>query len=558
MSNKNADGLIRSILEENEIDVTDIKHRSFPGEQWFIVSVESASLPVAQSLAGSIESGLEGANVSTTDDSFVIAFRAAEADSSTAGLARGPLFDPRVDQLIQLLEARSRTSDALPSLRYVEDPRASLASAVASRHHIIYGRRGVGKTALLLEAKRWAEARGHAAAWVNAHVLRDLHAAHAALTIVDHAIAAVLQNAGTSTAAHFEKLRTLRDQVGRLRAKKADPEAAGQLIPELNQAFRSALREDTVRLYVFIDDFYLMPLEVQPYALDVVSACLRDSNGWIKVASIERLSRSFEPSTRIGLEVPHDATRVDLDVTLEEPAAAQTFLETVLDNYLSAVGIETRTRIAKKEALGRLVLASGGVPRDYLNLIAGSITVAREARSKAREIGKEDVAVAAGRASRGKKRDLEQDVDVARSGSLLTGLESLTAFVKDAGYTYFRFSLEEKTSPGYEVLAQLVDMRFAHLIQSGLSDKYISGVKYEVYVLDLSEYSDIRLKRGLHVLDLADGLWSWRLTGKAGTHRILSGTQLRDALRSAPVVEAALLGSLGTSGGQLPFKDLSE
>lgn len=540
MSVNAEDQLVKKVLSDNGVTVDEIQRRSFPGESWLIVYVDSSSLPLAQSIAGSVEAQLNQASDEDAE-SVVVAFRSTTKpdDANAPKSDRGRLFDRSVDQLIQLLEARSRTSDALPSLRYVEDPRASLAAACASRHHIIYGRRGVGKTALLLEAKRWAEAQGYAAAWVNAHTLRDLSPQDASLSVIDQILAAVLQNAGTSTGGPYEALRTQRDDLRKRRNARAAN--LGDIIPELNTALRAVLREDLIRLYVFLDDFYLFPLRGQPSLLDHIAAVLRDCNGWIKVASIERLSRPFEPSTRMGLEIPHDATRIDLDVTLEEPAAAQAFLERVLSNYLVAVGISSKARIAKREALGRLVLASGGVPRDYLNLIAASIVVARQARTLPREIGKEDVAVAAGSASRSKKRDLEQDVDIARSHTLLGGLETLTGIVKGAGYTFFRVSLEAKTTAGYEVLSQLADLRFAHLVQAGLSDKHAPGVKYEAYVLDLSEYSDVRLKRGLHVLDLIDGKWTWRLTGHARKHETLSGTQLRDQLRSAPEIEADML-----------------
>jgi hypothetical protein len=264
---------------------------------------------------------------------------------------------------------------------------------------------------------------------------------------------------------------------------------------------------------------------------------LRDCDGWLKVASIERLTRPFEPSSKVGLEVPHDASIIDLDVTLEDPESAQNFLESVLSNYTTTAGISKPASITKPQALGRLVLASGGVPRDYLNLFATSIVVARTARELAREVGKEDVAVAAGRAARGKKRDLELDVASANARELLTALEQVAKYVKGRGHTYFLINVAQKMLHNYELLGQLVDLRFAHLVQAALSDQHRPGIRYEAYVLDLSEFTDIRLKRGLNVLDLEAGKWTWRLTGKARTMERLTSTQLRDRLRQAPVVD---------------------
>ncbi|WP_436785940.1 ATP-binding protein [Yinghuangia sp. YIM S10712] len=542
MSTETYEQLISQALAQAEISIVRVDERNFPGEKWFIVLVEESELATAQSLAGLIEHQLNAA-FGSDNQSLVVTFRPhrAEAQEVQARTRSGALSEARVDQLIQLLEARSRTSDALPSLKYMEDPRASLAAIGASRHHLVYGRRGVGKTALLLEAKRLAERDGFVAAWINAQTLRRLDTHAAFLAIAEVALNSLIHHAGSSQGEPFVRLRELNQRVTALRAKGAVSDAElGETIVSINQALRAVLREGLVRLYLYIDDFYLYSIDAQPYLLDCVTGMLRDCDGWLKVASIERLTRPFEPSSRMGIEVPHDASKIDLDVTLEDPGATQTFLESVLANYTSTVGIKKPSSIARNAALGRLVLASGGVPRDYLNLFASSILAARS-RPNAREIGKEDVADAAGKAARGKKRDLEQDVSSDNADALLAALEELSINVRNEKYTYFRVDVSQKSHSFYELLAQLVDLRFAHLIQATLSDQHRPGVKYEVYLLDLSEYSDVRLKRGLSILDLEDGKWTHRQSGKAGSEKKLTGSLLRDELRRAPIVDLGQL-----------------
>ncbi|EOD64367.1 hypothetical protein H480_32203 [Amycolatopsis vancoresmycina DSM 44592] len=443
----------------------------------------------------------------------------------------------QVDQLVKLLEARSRTSDALPSLRYVEDPRASLAAATATRHQIVYGRRGVGKTALLVESKRLAERDGHITAWINAQVLKGFSASEAFLFLAETILETIVRHVGSSIAPIVGELRERLQGVRLLRAgEEVSSRIVSGLVADINGDLRRVLRHDLHQLVVYIDDFYLYSAHLQAEFLDLVAALLRDCNGWIKLASIERLTRPYEPSTRVGLEVPHDATKIDLDVTLEDPKAAQSFLERVLSHYMASAGMGGVGAIANSESLGRLVLASGGVPRDYLNLFSNSIVVARE-RVKAREIGREDVAGAAGLSARSKKRDLELDVSSAESPTLLDSLERMSESIKGVGYTYFRVDFAQKMIPGYEVLSRLVDLRFAHLIQPALSDKHSPGTKYEAYVLALSEYTDVRLQRGLQVLDIEGGTWTHRQSGKAKTTIHLSGTQFRDRLRLAPVLD---------------------
>lgn len=544
MSNEYAEQVHRGLAEAG-IAVERIEERSFPGERWLVVYVPVDSLVVAQSLAGELESGLNLAGQSN-DTPFSLVFRPyAEATPAVAGTERrGRLSGSKIDQLIQLLEARSRTSDALPSLKYVEDPRASLAAVAASRHQFIYGRRGVGKTAILLEAKRLAERNGDVTIWLNAHTFRSLDTPTAYLRIADAVFTALLKHGGSSQAEAFSRLK---DEADRIRtafeAQVVTDEEVNRMLPGQNVALRSILRAGLVRLNIYIDDFYFFPIVAQPNLLDYAFGLLRDCDGWLKIASIERLTRTFEPSSKAGLEIPHDASKIDLDRTLEDPAAAQEFLEHMLSSYTTAAGVGVPSSIAKRQALGRLVLASGGVPRDYLNLFASSIVQARRSRVNAKEVGREDVAVAAGGAARGKKRDLEQDVASDTASALLDALDNISKKVKGAGYAYFRVDLAEKPEKGYEFLGQLTDLRFVHLVQATLSDQHKGGVKYEAYILDLSEYSDVRVKRGLQVLELEDGQWYWRLAGTVGTGKKLTGSQLRDYLRLAPQVNVKHLPS---------------
>jgi hypothetical protein len=537
---------ISQLLDEAGIAVQHIDERSFPGERWLVVYVPVDSLVTAQSLAGELESSLNRLNEGN-DTPFSLVFRpSAEEKPSTEEIDRkGGLSGSKIDQLIRLLEARSRTSDALPSLKYVEDPRASLAAVEATRHQFIYGRRGVGKTAFLLEAKTLAERAGDVTIWLNAHTLRSLDAQTAYLRLADAVFSALIKHSGTSHAEAFSRLKHEEDRIqSTLNANSIDGASVSRMLPGQNGALRSVLREELLRLNIYIDDFYFFPIQDQPSLLDHAFGLLRDCNGWLKIASIEGLTRTFEPSSRAGLEIPHDASKIDLDRTLEVPDAAQDFLENMLRNYTIAAGVGEPSTIAKRPALGRLVLASGGVPRDYLNLFASSIVQARRSRSNPREVGMEDVALAARDAASGKKRDLEQDVSSTAAFTLLYALEKISTKVRGDGYAYFRVNLTEKNEKGYELLAQLTDLRFIHLIQAILSDQHKGGVKYETYILDFSEYADVRVKRGLRVLELEDGHWYSRLSGKVEPAKKLTKSQLRDFLRVSPLVSVMdLLGN---------------
>lgn len=542
MASDELQGLVEELLSAAGILDASVKIREFPDEVFAVVGVAPNDAINAESMVRSIEHTIaKSTNVDADSVTALIRRQTIERDATATTTGKGKLQSPAVDQLIRLLEARSRTSASVPSLEYKEDPRASIQAITAGRHHLIYGRRGVGKTALLLEVKRSVEDRGDSTAWLNAQVIRDLPPAMAFLHLASEAIRGLQKRIRNSGSAHLRELEQLNDELVEIQTASE----IHTFIPKLNRALRALLSAETLQLFLFIDDFYLYPVASQPRLLDFLAATFRDCSAWIKLASIERLTRTFEPSTRIGLEIPHDASMVDLDVTLENPASTQKFLESVLRSYAGNVGIKSIRSIAKAEALGRLVLSSGGVPRDYLNLFSNSIVAARNSRSSAAEIGKQDVSKAAGDYAQSKKKDLEQDVSPSDSQRLLEALESLSLTVKGSHYTYFRVNLFQKSEPSYELLARLVDLRFCHLVQATVSDQHRAGIKYEAYLLSLSEYSDIRVQRNLNLLDIEGGQWIAKTTGRAQTSSVLSGTQLRDRLRQAPIVELSTIwGSL--------------
>ena len=61
------------------------------------------------------------------------------------------LASPSVDKLVTLIEEATRATKDSPR-RFIEPARGTLDRAKARRHHIVFGRRGSGKTSLLRKA----------------------------------------------------------------------------------------------------------------------------------------------------------------------------------------------------------------------------------------------------------------------------------------------------------------------------------------------------------------------------------------------------------------------
>jgi hypothetical protein len=497
---------IRTLVERHFVNAglhpVSVTVRSFPGEIIAVVEVNSdfeRALSLAEEIGEQIDNG------------FVTVKQVSKAAERRRVL--GPVktvHDERVPALIELMNARSRTSEHQPSLRYIQDAEERLKLAISPRHHLVFGRRGVGKTSLLLEAKRTLENDGHYVLWMNMHSLRGLRLRDVFLTVAsrlcDLALGA-LQDPLANSSKLLRTCQTLieQQQYEPIYAKKKP----AVLVPKLQQAIARFCLDVNHSVFIFLDDVHYLPASDVPQLLDWLHGVTRDNAAWLKVAGIQHQTRWFIPNPPTGLQTGHDAAIINLDVTLEHPEKAKLFLQNVLRTYLEESNATPYSGILSASALDRLVLASGGVPRDFLTLCAGSMQTARQ-RTNARTVGVQDVNNAAGTAAQTKLQELEDDAAAAegRSKTLVAALNCVREFLlTEQQITYLRIDFRDKETRAreYRLLQALADLRMLHLINSSLSDPHHAGHRSEVYLLDLSQYSGYRLKQKLTVLDFEHG-----------------------------------------------------
>jgi hypothetical protein len=533
---------VKNKLEAAGIDVVGIEVKSYPDETFVIVLVPKPAAAEAIHIANAMDDEFASAEMPV----YVTVRSSVQRPSATAQMAavKDGVNDQRVDDLISLLGSRSKTSENQPSLQYFRDAVQNIALAGAAQHSLIFGRRGAGKTALMLEARRSMEERGDSAIWFNMQTYRQESTERIFLYALGDLLAFV---ASFRTRPRFAVLTESVDAADRLvRDMLEAPEepsrtSVTRLIPRVNRILRRFDAAFGNALFMFIDDFYFLNKSEQPLFLDYLYSVTRDCDIWLKIASIRNLTRWFQADPPLGLQTYHDASQINLDVTLQDPGRAQEFLEQVLASYARAAGIGFISSIFSGAARDRMVVASGAVPRDYLLLAAESIRQARR-RDKARLVGVQDVNRAAGEAADSKLRELEDDV--AANPSLdditLDVLRIVSDFaLEEERWTVFRVDFKDKESlpRQYAALSQLVDVRLVHLIDPSVSDGRKAGVKYETYMLDYSQYTGHRLKKDLTVLDFENGQVVLRTTGQGGGKRTANSSRGRiGLLRLTPLL----------------------
>ena len=289
-------------------------------------------------------------------------------------------------------------------------------------------------------------------------------------------------------------------------------------------SIRSVLSETMEHLakgpgYIILDDFYHIRHADQPPVLAYLHQVVKNLDIYLKVCAVRhRLNEFVEGDPPVGLQMGHDAGQISLDITLASFPAAQRFLESVLEGICSPLDIRLDQFITDA-ARQRLVLASGGVVRDYLNLIHSGLREANERPSGQfrfhNRIGNEDVNEASVRLSEQKQEDLRRDAG-PNAEALRERLTDVVGFCLDHNETnvFLVEGTKLKEEPwGHEIQA-LTDLRLVHEIGNfTIKNSKYRGRRFVGFTLDLSHYTGTRSERIKQVN-------FWQKGGTQGLRRI--------------------------------------
>jgi hypothetical protein len=249
---------------------------------------------------------------------------------------------------------------------------------------------------------------------------------------------------------------------------------------------------------IVLDDFYHVPYNSQPDVLAYLHQIVKNLGIFLKVCGVKHRIQPFvEGDPPRGLQPGQDAGEVSLDITLERFTTAQGFLEAVLEGICGPLEVDLDDLLTEG-GRQRLVLGSGGVARDYLNLTQQALRIANERDQNPtrphNRIGAEDVNEAAATMSAQKQEDLRRDASTD-ADELRDRLADLVKFSLDVNKTNV-FLVEgpklQEEDWGKEIQA-LADLRLLHEF-GNLSEKRgtFRGRRFVGFTLDLSNYTGTR------------------------------------------------------------------
>lgn len=484
-----------------------------------------------------------------------------------------------IDRLATIIEEGARATAGAE--RFIEPAPDTLRRAIAKRHHLIFGRRGSGKTSFLSKAAFDLSNEGCPVAFIDLEPFKGNYYPDVLLSVLIQSLSEFQKWLGKKPSVYYRifkffdlqkenaskrklslDIQKLLDELESLlhsadnaelevskskseeRAAKGSAKAGVEVaqvfgvstevseldkkhqgtqlketftrskidflnrkILEFREIFKTLAEVSNKDSFLFLDDLYHIRKQDQAQLLDYFHRIAKGTKLWLKVGTIQRRSQWYRHGDPpVGIKIADDAEGIDLDVTLETYSVARDFLLKILNGFVKESGAPEIYNFTADGALERLVLASGGVARDFLSIFRRSIQATRERLLKdpgyyrGPKIGAEDVNTAVGTYGEVKREEFERD-SLEDKEKLETAFGKVVDFcIEQANSNCFLLdqTLENQET---ELINELVDLRLIHLVKSRVTVKSSKvGKAYRAYMLDLSQYVGSRVKRDLKII----------------------------------------------------------
>jgi hypothetical protein len=307
---------------------------------------------------------------------------------------------------------------------------------------------------------------------------------------------------GTSRAAVHGKKTTHRSRQTEFQNRKLDK--LERALSDYKVALQQAIEESSYEsAFVLVDDFYLIPRERQPDVIDYLHRLLRGTNLYLKVGTVRhRTTLLRQAGQTIGVELHQDIEELNLDRTLEDVDATSEYLSRMLEAIAYTAGLDDpKSSLFNPEVFSSLVLASGGVPRDFLNIFVEAVDSAL-AEGKHRWLTPTNIWKGASRISYRTKLNNLRDEAEGDVSPLEEVYRDLVRFcLKEKRKTGFLVSQEEAQEyPDiHEIIHQLMDFKLIHVVEPDTSAASGRKGRFEAYTLDFSLFMEPRMRNIEHI-----------------------------------------------------------
>jgi hypothetical protein len=362
---------------------------------------------------------------------------------------------------------------------------------VVQANHMVYGRRGSGKSSLLAYAMHDLRLQKQAYAWIAVQTYRGRTDPQAIASVLGEIFTQVAQF--SSTPAEFDSIASELNELGELDSDASVEKKISRLTPRLRRTLGSMTNADQ-HLTIFLDDLHVLGGAIQAKLLSSIYSLSRGNRIYIKVSGIEQLTNLWDGKTRHGLESPHDVQILKLDHNLTTPDQSKEHIRSILDRHARYCGLPDIQYLAGEDFINRLVLAAAAVPRDALSLFSQSIS--RSYIRKQKSVSITSLNGATAEAIEEKLKDMQSDIASGDEVEIANKLDDVKHFCLDVQKSNAFLVKIQNSKTTYKYIQKLVALRLIHILHEGITP-HTAGERFIALMLDYGFYIGIRAARSI-------------------------------------------------------------
>jgi hypothetical protein len=270
-----------------------------------------------------------------------------------------------------------------------------------------------------------------------------------------------------------------------------------EMLPRLKQHIRDFFELSARVKVVFIelDDFYQLQRTMQPHVADYVHRLCKDVPLFFKIATLRHVSTLYADRNKqpTGIQQRHDYQPIDIDYTLAAFAKTSKQLHQILQAYALKAGMSSAQAkgLFKGGGFNRLVLASGGVPRDFLSLLLQALSGKLKGEE---QVGKDDVRLLSLQVFQTRIEELKADSEEKDHDVLMKATYAIRKFCLEKKSNVFLVpdQLMQERDDAKDVLYRLLDYRIIHSVGTAVTHKSQAGHTYAAFMIDIGAYAKFR------------------------------------------------------------------
>lgn len=275
-------------------------------------------------------------------------------------------------------------------------------------------------------------------------------------------------------------------------------------LQDYKTVFRQVLKSNNTNAYILVDDFYLIQRDTQPNVVDYLHRLLRGTDGYLKLATIRhRTTLRRHDGQTVGVELSQDIEEISLDKTFEDFEATHGYLHAMLQQMSNECSSSTNVaELFNPDAARALTLASGGVPRDFLNIFVEAIAASVRARKMDRLTPTFIYKASTSLSYKSKIANIKEEAGFDSASLDRLFVDIVNFCLKEKKKTVFLINHEEiaEFPTEHELLQQLMDFKLVHIVEANTSAASGRAGRYAAYTLDFSIFMEPR-RRGIEIVE---------------------------------------------------------